>query len=189
MHITALFATFLAFVLTAEAVRNSRYSKKKHTHKVQRAYLVSTEKMRHRDVAGYCKSHGGWPAVMDRQNLREARQVMAQKGVSEAYIGKRLGAKDKILKVVIDKKGRIAPHRSHGKRRIHALCQQEQKSDSYVSETSSSSSSSSSKTSSSSSGSSSSSSDWSSSSHRRSRKHKKSSHRHGRKQKKTEYNF
>ena len=118
MHISTAIATLSAamFALTAAS---------KTTNVVKRGYLVSDVELKHKHAVAFCKAKGGWPAVMDRENLREVVPILTDGNVTEAYIGKRLGSKKRMLKIVF-KKGKAYVHKTAGRRKLPVLCQQEQ---------------------------------------------------------------
>lgn len=90
----------------------------------KRMYLVSSSKMRPSKVKSYCHSKGGWAAVIDKENLKEAIIKMNTSGVDEVYVGKRLGRKLRSPKIVLGKDGRSGRLvKSSGKRELRALCQ------------------------------------------------------------------
>lgn len=60
---------------------------------VTRKYLISAHKMHANEVAEFCRKAGlredlkAWPAHIDEENIKEAREKMVERRVSEVYVG------------------------------------------------------------------------------------------------------
>lgn len=95
----------------------------------KRLYLISGNEMRYRNIKKYCDDKGGWPAVIDKENLKEAIEKMRTERVDEVYVGKALGRRKlKHPKIVLGRDGRSGRlFGSSGKRPRHFLCQTDEK--------------------------------------------------------------
>lgn len=95
----------------------------------KRLYLISSKQMRQSELKNYCDEKGGWPAVIDKQNLKEAIVKMEAAGINEVYVGKVLGSRKlKHPKIVLgSKKGSGKLLKSSGKSKKHFLCQTSEK--------------------------------------------------------------
>lgn len=94
--------------------------------KITRKYVISSKPMPYSKVADYC--HGkqkSWPADLDREEMEKVEKRMADKGIDEAYIGKRHGKKFKRPIAFFNADGDLTTRATSGHKHRHAVCQLE----------------------------------------------------------------
>lgn len=96
--------------------------------KSKRMYLLSSKPMKYDKIKKYCAKYNGWPAVMDKQNMREAYRHLQDEGVTEAHVGKRLRKHYRRPKLVIKDDEPLVRDSKSKTKELRALCQREKRS-------------------------------------------------------------